>query len=61
MADLTPQDMVSIEEMVIRSEGRLRAAYHREGFKDVKDHRARIYGSVTITYHTLEPEYNKPR
>ena len=60
MADLTPQDMVSIEEMVIRSEGRLRAAYHREGFKDVKNHQARIYGSVTITYHTLVPDYNRP-
>ena len=46
MADLTPEDMVSIEHMVNHSDGRLKVAYHREGFKDINDNKPRIFGSV---------------
>ena len=59
MADLTPEDMESIKYMIQRSNGRLKAAYHREGFRDVHA-KARIYGSVTITYHTAAEDYTKP-
>jgi len=59
MEDLTPEDMVSIEYMVTRSQGRLKVAYHREGFKDIKDQKPRVYGSVTITHHLTDPNVTR--
>ena len=59
MEDLTLEDMNLIDHMVKHSDGRLRVAYHREGFKDAENQEPRVYGSVTITHHTETLEYRR--